>query len=182
MIKKIIYSMGVLSIGMASGFAGELTAYMNMQIDLKPSCEVNGKRYSGDVSGLDFGTLDFGEAAANQGGTVNTSLTNNHGNRINIRCSGTNNFKVIFGAGKHDGRVPANQQANYFRAMSNGNSYVAYNLLYGPNKTVQKPQSSVSLASNNTQHAVELYAQATLAGNNVTSGEYSDSIAITIEF
>lgn len=182
MIKKIICTVGILAIGMTSGFAGELTAYMNMQIDLKPSCEVNGQRYSSDLSGLDFGTLNFGEAAANQSGTLNTSLTNNHGNRINIRCSGTHNFKVIFGAGQHDARVPANHQANYFRAMSNGSVYVAYNLLYGPNKTVQKPQSSVSLASNNTQHAVELYAQATLAGSNVTSGEYSDSIPITIEF
>lgn len=182
MIKKIICSVGILSIGMTSSFAGELTAYMNMQIELKPSCEVNGQRYSEDVSGLDFGTLDFGEAAANQSGTLNTSLTNIHGNRINIRCSGSNDFKVIFGAGKHDGRVPANQQANYFRAMSNGTDYVAYNLLYGPNRIVQKPQSSRSFASNNTQHGLELHAQAILAGNNVASGEYSDSITIMIEF
>lgn len=181
-VKKIILSTLILLSFATHSFAAELNVSLNTQIELLPSCAVDQQYYDAGVSGLDFGQLDFGEVAAYQSITINTSLTNSNGNRISIRCSGSGHIKMLFGAGENDNQVPTKQQGNYFRAMSNGRDYVAYNLLFGPNKLVQKPQSSVYLPSNNVQYSIELYAQAVLGGNRITTGEYSDTIAITIEF
>lgn len=180
--KTILSALISLSVASSYSLAADLNVSLQMQIELLPSCVVNRQYYNAGSSGVDFGRLDFGEVAAYQSITLNTSLINQNDNRISIQCSGVGDFKMLFGAGKNDNKVPVKQQGKFFRAMSNGRDYVAYNLLFGPNKLVQKPQSSVFLPSNNTQHSIELYAEAILDGKRITAGEYSDMISITIEF
>ncbi|TCM63799.1 spore coat protein U-like protein [Acinetobacter calcoaceticus] len=162
--------------------ADQLQVKLDTQIELLPACMINDQHYDDGTSGLKFGVLNFGEATATHNGVIDTALSGGVNSAIKIQCNGSSTINIKFGSGKNDAQVPNEVKANYYRAMSNGTNYVGYNLLYGTNKQVLKPEHVISLSNNGQAHHLELYGQAILKGQTITLGTYSDIIPITIEF
>lgn len=118
--------------------AGEIGAKLNTQIELLPSCSINGQIVENNTTNLKFGNIDFGEVSSAFSGVLDASLINNGNAGFQIHCSGISTLKIVFGAGNNDSNVPLSFSQNYYHALTNGTDFVAYNLLYGLNKQVIK--------------------------------------------
>jgi spore coat protein U-like protein len=161
--------------------AGELNAVLNTQIELLAACLINDQTYLDPTTGLDFGQIDFGEISASSTGTMDAVLSNQSLSSIKIQCSGLSTVNISFGAGLHDDHVPAALQNRYFHALSNGTDYVAYNLIYGDERQVLRPEQSISLSGGTTLE-IKLYGQAILDAQRISTGLYRDAVPVTIEF
>lgn len=177
-------SLGLLVFGLSfsSTWAAQLSAKLNTQLELLPSCIINNQTISNETTSLNFGQLDFGETTAAFNGVIETSLSNGSTSGIVIQCSGNSTIKVTFGAGQHDSKVPTAFSSIYFRAVSNGQDYIAYNLLYGQNNQIIQPNQSISLNNNGQPQSLRLVGQAVNNGRVVSLGSYTDRIPVTIEF
>ena len=124
---------GLLACSLVSSFVGaaQFVAKLNVQIELESSCEINNQSVSNGTNGLNFGQLNFGETTAAFNQVIETSLSQGSTSGLTIQCLGNAPIKVTFGTGQHDSKVPAPFGANYFRAISNGTDFLAYNILYG---------------------------------------------------
>ena len=162
--------------------AGQLAAKLNIQLELEPSCKINNQSVNNETTGLNFGQLDFGETTAAFNRVIETSLSNASASGLTIQCPGNSPIKVTFGAGQNDSKVPAPFSANYFRAISNGTDFLAYNILYGTAREVLKPNQSITLTNNGQPQRLNLIGQTVNNGRPVSLGQYTDTIPITIEF
>ncbi len=162
--------------------AADLQATLNTQIELLPSCMINDQHYDQGAQNIKFGELNFGDVASSYQGVIDTTLSHATHNAIKVKCSGKAQIMLTFGAGQNDHNVPDIAKANYFRALTNGRDFIAYNLLYSVNKQVMKPQQKISLNNDGQAQFIELYGQASLKGPSVSTGTYRDTIPITIEF
>lgn len=178
---QVLLACSVLSIS-SQLFAADLQATLKTQIELLPSCVINDQHYDQGAQNIKFGELNFGEVASSYQGVIDTTLSHATHNAIKVKCSGTAQIMVTFGAGQNDSNVPDAVKANYFRALSNGRDFIGYNLLYSANKQVMKPQQKLSLNNDGQAQFIELYGQASLKGPSVSIGTYRDIIPITIEF
>lgn len=163
-------------------WAGQLAAKLNTQVVLVPSCMINNQSVNNQSASLNLGQLDFGETTANFNGVIETNLTNGSSSGLVIQCSGNSTIRMTFGAGQHDNNVPSAFVGNYFRAVSNGKDYIAYNLLYGQNNQVMRPNETLSLTNNGQAQSLRLIGQAVNNGRVVSLGSYTDLIPVTIEF
>lgn len=166
----------------SAALAGQQTAKLNMQIELLPSCVVNNQIVQDGLAGLNFGQLDFGETTATFNGVINTNLSNGVSSGLTIQCSGSSSTKITFGTGQYDNKVPSAFATNYFRAVSNGQDFLAYNLLYGVNREVLPPNKSITLVNNGQAQILNLMGQIINNGRAVSLGNYNDTIPVTIEF
>lgn len=162
--------------------AGQLAATLTTQLELLPSCVINGQDVEQGSVGLQLGQLDFGETTAAFHGIIQTKLTHGSSSGLTIQCSGNSPIKITFAAGQHDQKVPVAFAQNYFRAVSNGTDYLAYNLLYGSNAQVLQPNESIILNNNGQTYILDLSGQVINNGQAVSRGSYSDIIPIIIEF
>lgn len=163
--------------------ADVLEVKLNTQIELLPSCVINDQQYLDGAKGLNLGMLNFGKFPASYNGILEASLSSGLRNSINIRCNGTlNGISIIFGAGKNDSNVPDSVKDTYFRALSNGSYYIAYNLIYGLSKQVLKPQDKLPFQNKNEIVNIDLYGKATLSDPAISTGIYTDVIPVVIEF
>lgn len=179
-LKLVCTTLGIL--GLAQQLqAGQLGAVLKPQIELQAACIVNNQLYLQGATAIDFGSLDFGEQRASASGVIETSLSNAQHNAIQIQCSDNAEVNITFGAGLNDGHVPSAANNNYFHALSNGQDFVAYNLLDAEDKSIIHPQQRISRSAA-TALVINLYAQAFLTGLPISTGHYQDTIAITIEF
>lgn len=141
-------SFGLLICGVIHSFtwAEQLAATLTTQLELLPSCVINGQNTSQGSVGLQLGQLNFGETTAAFHGLIHTKLTQGSQAGLSIQCSGSSPIKITFGAGQHDQKVPVAFNTNYFRAVSNGKDYLAYNLLQGSgmNARVLRPSESIT--------------------------------------
>jgi len=162
--------------------AGQVAAKLNLQLELQPSCEINNQSVFDGANGLNLGQLDFGSTSASFNNINETSLSNGSTSGLTIQCPGNSPIKVTFGAGQNDSKVPAPFSANYFRAISNGTDFLAYNILYGTAREVLKPNQSITLTNNGQPQRLNLIGQTVNNGRPVSLGQYTDTIPITIEF
>lgn len=175
---------GLLVCSLISSFtsAAQLAARLNVQIELEPSCEINNQPVSNATNGLNFGQLDFGETTAAFNQVIETSLSQGSTSGLTIQCPGNAPIKVTFGAGQNDSKVPAPFGANYFRAISNGTDFLAYNILYGTAREALRPNQIITLTNNGQPQTLNLMGQTVNNGRSVSLGQYTDTIPITIEF
>ena len=162
--------------------AGQLAAKLNIQLELEPSCKINNQSVNNETTGLNFGQLDFGETTAAFNRVIETSLSNASASGLTIQCPGNSPIKVTFGAGQNDSKVPAPFSANYFRAISNGTDFLAYNILYGTAREALKPNQTITLTNNGQPQTLNIIGQTVNNGRSVSLGQYTDTIPITIEF
>ncbi|HAV3840427.1 TPA: fimbrial major subunit CsuA/B family protein [Acinetobacter baumannii] len=162
--------------------AGEIGAKLTSQIELLPSCSINNNVVENNAANLNFGTIDFGEAATGFKGVLEASLVNNGNSGFKIECAGISTVKIIFGAGNNDSNIPASFSQNYYHALSNGKDFIAYNLLYGLNKQVIKANEAFILNDMNNKKNIDIFGQAAHDGSRISKGEYKDIVPITIEF
>lgn len=163
-------------------WAGQLSATLTTQLELLPACVINGQNVGQGSAGLQLGQLDFGSTTAAFHGIIQTKLTHGSSSGLSIQCSGYSPIKITFAAGQYDHKVPAAFAQNYFRALSNGKDYLAYNLLYGSNSQVLQPNESITLNNNGQTYILDLSGQVINNGQAVSRGSYSDIIPIVIEF
>ena len=161
--------------------AGQLAAQLKPQIELQAACIVNNQMYLDGASAAHFGDLDFGEHSASFSGVIETALSGTQQNAIHIQCSDNAEVNVTLGAGQHDANVPTDAKSTYLHALSNGQDYVAYNLLNGDDHSIIGAQQRIS-HSGATALLIHLYAQASLSGHRISTGQYRDTITISIEF
>ena len=175
---------GLLACSFVSSFVGaaQLAAKLNVQIELESSCEINNQSVSNGTNGLNFGQLNFGETTAAFNQVIETNLSQGSTSGLTIQCLGNAPIKVTFGAGQNDSKVPAPFGANYFRAISNGTDFLAYNILYGIAREALRPNQSITLTNNGQPQTLNLMGQTVNNGRSVSLGQYTDTIPITIEF
>lgn len=175
---------GLLVCSFVSSFVGaaQLVAKLNVQIELESSCEINNQSVSNGTNGLNFGQLNFGETTAAFNQIIETSLSHGSTSGLTIQCLGNAPIKITFGAGQNDSKVPAPFGANYFRAISNGTDFLAYNILYGTAREALRPNQSITLTNNGQPQTLNLMGQTVNNGRSVSLGQYTDTIPITIEF
>lgn len=162
--------------------AGEIGAKLNTQIELLPSCSINGQIVDNNTTNLKFGNIDFGEVSSAFNGVLDASLINNGNAGFQIQCAGISTVKIVFGAGNNDSNVPLSFSQNYYHALTNGADFVAYNLLYGLNKQVIKSNEVFNFNDMNIKKNIEIFGQAINDGSRISKGEYRDVVPITIEF
>ncbi|WP_151812378.1 spore coat protein U domain-containing protein [Acinetobacter bereziniae] len=175
---------GFLTCGFVVSFvhAGQLGAKLNLQIELESSCQINNQPVSNGTNGVSLGQFDFGQTTASFNHVIETSLTNGATSGLTIQCLSNSPLKITFGAGQYDSKVPSTFQANYFRALSNGTDYLAYNIVYGSARQVLRPNQVITLSNSGQSQTLDLKAQAVNNGQSVSVGHYTDTIPITIEF
>jgi spore coat protein U-like protein len=162
--------------------AGQLNAKLNLQIELESSCQINNQVVSDGTNGLSFGQLDFGETTASFNHLIETNLSNGSSSGLTIQCLSNSPLKITFGAGQYDSQVPAAFRANYFRALSNGTDYLAYNILYGSAREVLRPNQIITLTNSGQSQTLNFMGQTVNNGQTVSVGQYTDTIPIIIEF
>lgn len=162
--------------------AAELSAKLISKIELFPSCFINNQIVETDSENINLGELDFGEATSSFTGVIETSLSGNNGAGIQIKCSGMSSVKLIFGSGLNDTNVPSSFSQNYYHSLSNGEDYIAYNLLYGSDKQVIRPNDEFILNNVSQSQSVSVFGRAVNDGNHVSMGTYTDIVPITVEF
>lgn len=162
--------------------AGQLAAKLNVQLELEPSCQINNQSVNNGTTGLNFGQLNFGETTAAFDRVIETSLSNASASGLTIQCPGNSPIKVTFGAGQNDSKVPAPFGENYFRAISNGTDFLAYNIVYGTAREALRPNQTITLTNNGQPQTLNLMGQTVNNGRSVSLGQYTDTIPITIEF
>ncbi|WP_224992572.1 spore coat protein U domain-containing protein [Acinetobacter pittii] len=164
-------------------FSGQQTVFLKTQIELLPSCLINDQKNTSDRV-LSFGQINFGEVRASFSGVVDGQLhqLNARNSGIKILCSSRAPVKVIFDGGKHTQNIPADFVSQYFRALSNGKDYLAYNLLYGTKKQVIKSNEIITIPNDGKVFNLELSGQVINNGKPVSLGQYTDTVSILIEF
>ncbi|WP_151798747.1 spore coat protein U domain-containing protein [Acinetobacter bereziniae] len=182
LLLKQCFGLLLCSIVSSLSNAGQLAAKLNVQLELEPSCQINNQYVNNGTNGLNFGQLDFGETTAAFNQVIETSLSLGSTSGLTIQCPGNAPIKVTFGAGQNDSKVPAPFGANYFRAISNGTDFLAYNILYGTAREVLRPDQSITLTNNGQSQTLNLMGQTVNNGRSVSLGQYTDTIPITIEF
>ncbi len=180
-IARIVLSISLTLFMCSQAICADLQVKLNTQIELLPSCRVNDQQYIQGSTGLNFGELNFGNVSANFKGILDTTLSNGSYSLIKIQCNGSAAIKLIFGSGENDNKIPNNMQENYFRALSNGEHYIAYNLLYGADRKKLKPNDVLTFNTDQDIN-VDLYGKAILQDQVISNGRYRDIIRISIEF
>ncbi|WP_332604304.1 spore coat protein U domain-containing protein [Acinetobacter sp. ESBL14] len=163
-------------------YAGDLGAKLNTQIELLPSCFINNKPIADGTTNINLGEIDFGETNASFNEVIESSLIGENGAGIQIQCSGISQVKLTFGSGQNDVNVPSGFSGNYYHALTNGKDFVAYNLLYGENKLIIKPNDFFVLSNVNQPQNVIVFGRAINNGTRISMGSYSDIVPIVIEF
>lgn len=166
----------------SNAFAGELGVKLNMKIELLPSCFINSKPISDGTTNINLGEINFGETTASFNEVIESSLVGEVGTGIQIQCSGTSMVKLTFGTGQNDGNVPSAFSGNYYHALTNGADFIAYNLLYGKDKVIIKPNDFFVLNNANQTQTVNILGRAINNGTHISMGEYRDNVSIVIEF
>jgi spore coat protein U-like protein len=175
---------GLIALGLSCPniWAGQISAKLNTQVVLVPSCMINNQSVNNQTTSLNLGQLDFGETNANFNGVIETNLTSGSSSGLVIQCSSNTTLRMTFGSGQNDNNVPSAFIGNYFRAVSNSKDYIAYNLLYGQNNQVIRPNETLSLTNNGQAQSLRFIGQAVNNGRVVSLGSYTDLIPVTIEF
>jgi spore coat protein U-like protein len=174
--------MAISSLIISKVSAAELGAKLNTQIELLPSCSINNKPIADGTTNINLGEINFGDVNASFNNTIEAVLMGDAGAGIQIRCSGSSVVKLIFGSGQNDGKVPTSFAGNYYHALTNGADYLAYNLLYGVDQAVIKPNDSFVLNNVDQNQVIQVFGRVINNGTRVSMGNYSDVIPVTIEF
>lgn len=163
-------------------YAGELGAKLNAQIELLPSCLINNNSVTDGTTNVNLGMVDFGDTTASFNGVLESSLVGDSGSGIQIQCSGVSQVKLTFGSGRNDGNVPLSYTENYYHALTNGADFVAYNLLYGKDRLVIKPNDFFIIDNVSQLQVVNIFGRAINDGTRISMGYYNDMIPVIVEF
>lgn len=150
----------------------QVTGTIDATIDLTSACEVND---STDVTGVDFGTLDFGSHTTLF--TEATAAMVGAGSAIAIQCSPGSDASLTITSGLYDTLA-----AGSGRALSNGMLYVPYDIYTDAAfANVLANGTSIDVTADGTVQLIPIYARA-LGNALLTPGTYNDTISVTLSF
>ena len=137
-------------------------------------CAVSGS--TGQVSGIAFGSLDFGSHPALQAGTVQTTAGSSLGSQAKLVCTPGTAVQLSIDGGQHG-------QGTQRRMSNGGGKYVAYQLeLIQGAPTLLAPNVPVGLVLGATPLALPLRGTATLPGATAAAGIYADTVQVTLSW
>ncbi|WP_110685160.1 Csu type fimbrial protein [Salinicola aestuarinus] len=153
-----------------------VTGTIGVTLELTAACRINGVD---GVSGLDFGTLDFGTETTLFEETDSEVL--NGSSAISVICSPETSPSVAISGGSFD----ANSDAENRHALSNGTSFVPYSL-YTDAERSQQVGAGQSLPLSGTADGVNaqtlnLYGRA-VGRDGLTPGSYNDTLNVVLTF
>jgi spore coat protein U-like protein len=139
-------------------------------------CVVSGN--GAQVTGISFGSLNFGSHSAVQTGLVEVMAGGSLGMQAQVICTPGTSVQISVDGGLHL------QGAQ--RRMANGaGQYIPYSLSLvrsGPPPTPIPPHSPVAITSDGTAIALPLRASATLPGAGAPAGLYSDQLQLVVSW
>ena len=158
------------------------TIRLNTKIEFFESCLINNQGVDKNANNTSFGELNFGNYSATFDGSQQTQLTSNNGAGLTIRCEQGISPRIKFGPGLHDRSVPEAFASQYFRAVSNGQDYIAYNIILASSNEVLSPNKTINLNRNGEAQTLNIIGEVVNNGRTVSAGQYTDTIAVTLEF
>ncbi|MBV7540989.1 spore coat U domain-containing protein [Acidovorax sp. sic0104] len=137
-------------------------------------CAVSGN--TGQVSGIPFGSINFGSHPALQSGALQSMAGSSMGSQAKLVCTPGTAVQISVDGGQN--RVGAQ------RRMSNGaGKYVPYDLeLVQGTPALLAPNVPVGLVIDATPLALPVRGTATLPGATAAAGIYADTVQVTLSW
>lgn len=137
-------------------------------------CVVSGS--TSQVSGIAFGSINFGSHPALQSGTMQTMAGSSMGGQAKLVCTPGTAVQISIDGGQHGQGVQ--------RRMSNGaGKYVPYNLdLVQGAPAPLVPNVPVGLVIDATPLALPVRGTVTLPGSTAAAGIYADTVQVTLSW
>ncbi|MES2608796.1 MAG: spore coat U domain-containing protein [Pseudomonadota bacterium] len=168
--------------------AGTLTGTLQSQIQLTAGCVIAGS--SGNATGVNFGTLDFGTRPSTFTGIVNATAAGGEGvsGPTQIVCSpDVLGIAIQVGPGSYAGQGGAIGAGN--RAMRNGNTaaYIPYDVFRDPSHSqaypTGAPVTGITVPANGVAFALPIYGQINKSDPSaLPAGMYTDTLQITLTY
>ena len=156
----------------------DITGTIDATITLTTACQINGQVTNNAVTGVDFGTLDFGSQST-LFTTADAQVTNGAAG-IAIQCSNGVPAEIFFQAGQND--TLGNGAGD--RAMAHVSvtgQYVSYSLYSNAGRTTVIPVGgSIALASDGTLQTVNVYGRA-FGEAGLVPGVYNDVVTVVLQ-
>lgn len=146
------------------------TASFAMNADVQSGCLVVGN--PAQLSGVSFGTLDFGTHSAAGSGTVTASLSASAGTMAQIQCTPGAAVTVTMDGGLHP-------QGSQRRLKMGANSYLPYALYISSGMTTAfQPGVGVSVDTSAGTITLPVYGVATMPSVGLPGGQYTDTVQV----
>jgi spore coat protein U-like protein len=149
------------------------TPAFNVNATVVTGCMVLGN--AAQVTGVPFGSVNFGSHPAISTGTVTAMASNSLGTQARIVCTPGTTMQVSINGGQ-------NLQGAAQRRMSNGSGhFIPYTLsLVQGVSTVMTPGLQVGITMAATAIALPIQGTAVLPGPGATAGTYADTVQVTV--
>lgn len=130
-------------------------------------------------TGLDFGVLNFGTRSAVQAGVIGTSVVATGGGPMQVECTQGMTFQLSVDAGQH--ASGGQRRLQHASLPANLVSYALYTSS-GLTESIPVGSSVGVTVPANGQVTLPIYATATLPGQNLWPGIYSDSLQVVLSW
>jgi len=145
--------------------AGTITGNLNVKITIAPGCQVS----DGAISGVDFGTLDFGTwSLLNQ----NIDAQQDIGSQVSLACSTGEPYTIALDDG---------QNFSSTRKMAFSGNYVSYELYQDPSRTQRWGIGAEALAAVGDGSVQSHIVYGRVPTQAVQpAGTYTDTVVVTV--
>ncbi len=127
------------------------------------------------VSGVQFGTLDFGSQSAVSGATATAWLSAGGGSMAQVQCTSGATVTITFDSGLN---ALGNQ-----RRLRRGTSYVPYNLYTSAGMgTSYTPGVGIPLDTTVGATTLPVYGRALPPPSGLPAGQYTDTVQVTLSW
>ncbi len=150
------------------------TATLSVNATIVRGCLVSGA--TGQVTGVNFGTIDFGTHSAVRTGSETRLSGSGAGGQALIQCTPGTAVQVAADAGQ-------NAQGSQRRLSNNAGAYVPYALaLATAPATALVPNVPAGLTLGSSAAALLLQGTATFPGFGLPAGVYTDTVQVTLSW
>ncbi|CAM3793689.1 spore coat U domain-containing protein [Paracidovorax anthurii] len=150
------------------------TATFSVNATIVRGCMVAGQ--AGQVTGVNFGTIDFGTHSAVRTGSETQFAGSGSGTQALIQCTPGTAVQVTADAGQH-------AQGAQRRLSNSAGAYVPYALALVAGTTAPlTPNVPASLTLGATATALPLQGTVTFPGFGLPAGSYTDTVQVTLSW
>lgn len=169
----------LLAVGITVNTQAAITGKVDVKLDISTGCTVGGSEVEESGNMNKFGSLDFGRTSGTWTNVLTAQVASaSGGGHLTVTCDGTEpvNFTVAIDGGERTNRSLKNTASedfvtyNVFRDSTRTNEYV-----------VNQPHSFS--AEGGVSTAIPIYgAIAPNTGEGMATGEYKDTLLVTVDF
>lgn len=177
MLRRLLMPMAMLPAGFACPLAQAATpiattATFAVNAVVSTGCLVVSN--PSQVSGINFGMLDFGSQSAVSGATATAWLSAGGGGMAQVQCTAGANVTVTFDGG-------LNAVGSQRRLKMGTNNYLPYNLYTSSAMTTPElPGVGIPLNTNAGATTLPVYGVALPPATGLPGGQYTDTVQVTL--